>query len=268
MKTRFITGIVGIILLIGVVFSDIFGVVIFLLSILAMREYLFCFKKTQHNPIKSVAYFSTLGLLLLGLKIHIESFVLPLILYGLIIVLSILAVLKSDKYKISDVALTIFGILYIPFLFSFIIMTRNLQNGLYYIWVIFICSCVTDIFAYLVGCSIGKHKLLPSVSPKKTIEGAVGGIMGTLFVILIYGCCLNKYVPAVNVSLVHFAILGLITSVLAQLGDLFASSIKRYVGIKDYGNVLPGHGGILDRLDSIIFIAPIVYCYFRFLGGI
>lgn len=286
MKTRFITGIVGMILLIGSVLNMyVFGLAMFLLSIIAMKEYLDCFKNTVHKPIKSIAYIATFilwpifmftmerSIAILGLGepdyigcIGCETNVLLSIILYLFVVICVLMLLlmlpvvfKSDKYNISDIAITLFGIFYIPFLFSFVILTRFLEQGLYYIGMIFIGACVTDIFAYFVGCSIGKHKLLPKVSPKKTVEGSIGGIIGSVALMVLYGMYLNKYVAGINISLLSFAFLGLMTSIVSQLGDLFASAIKRYVGIKDYGSILPGHGGILDRFDSILLVAPVVY---------
>ena len=271
MKTRIITATVAVSLLIGVLLADakVLGVLMFLLSVVAMHEFIECFKNTNYKPIKSVMYVSTLGLIMVLLKDYIQCNIISLacVLYLLIIVLSFPLVFRNDKYNISDIAITIFGILYIPFLFSFLTLTRDLDNGVYYIWIIFIGACVTDTFAYFVGCGIGRHKLAPRVSPKKTIEGAVGGILGTVVVMFLYGVYLNSHVNTINISILHFIILGLVTSVVAQLGDLFASSIKRYVNVKDYGKILPGHGGILDRFDSIMFIAPIVYLYLKLVGG-
>ena len=272
MKTRIITAIFAIAALICVVLAGdkIFGGVIFLLSIIAMREFLNCFNYTNYKPIKSIAYISTLLPLVVLFKdnIIVDITTIGFVLYITILALSLPIIFKSSKYNIGDIAVTLFGILYIPFLFSFLTLTRELENGLYYIWMIFIGASVTDTFAYFVGCSIGKHKLAPKVSPKKTIEGAIGGLIGAVGVMSLYGMYLNTNVSDINIPIIHFVIIGLIAAVVSQLGDLCASSIKRYVNIKDYGHILPGHGGILDRFDSIIFIAPIVYFYIRILGGI
>ena len=129
---------------------------------------------------------------------------------------------------------------------------NDFQLGKILVWLIFIIAFATDIMAYFTGYLFGKHKLIPKVSPKKTIEGSVGGILGSTI-----GCLLFAYY--FNLSLPIMAVLGLLGSVIAQFGDLFASSIKRYVGIKDYGKLIPGHGGVLDRFDSVILVAPFVY---------
>ncbi|MBP5426461.1 MAG: phosphatidate cytidylyltransferase [Clostridiales bacterium] len=272
MKTRIITALSIVFFLVGVILVDkkALGIVIFLFSIVAMREYIRCFEKMSCKPSKIILYASTALLLVPVLKFSsfkTDSVMLAGGMYVLLLVLAILAVLKNHRYKIIDLAVTVFGILYIPFLFAFVTLIRLMEHGLYYIWIIFIGSCVTDTFAYFVGLSIGKHKLLPEVSPKKTIEGSIGGVIATVLVMLLYG----KYLISVNVmdvSLLYFGILGFVMAIVAQIGDLFASSIKRFVGVKDYGNILPGHGGILDRFDSIMFIAPMIYFYMRFLGGV
>lgn len=272
MKTRIITAIFAIMLLICVVLAGdkVFGGAIFLLSIIAMREYLNCFKNTNYKPIKSIAYISTLILAVLIFKnyLSINMVAMGVLVYITVIALSLPIIFMSDKYNIGDISVTLFGILYVTFLFSFLTLTRQFENGVYYIWMIFIGASVTDTCAYFVGCSLGKHKLAPKVSPKKTIEGSIGGVIGTVLVMTLYGMYLNSHILALNVHVVHFIILGFVTAIVSQLGDLCASSIKRYVKIKDYGNILPGHGGILDRFDSIMFIAPIVYFYFKLIGGI
>ena len=110
----------------------------------------------------------------------------------------------------------------------------------------------SDTCAYFAGYAFGKHKLIPKVSPKKTIEGSIGGILGSTLICLAFGYYFN-------IDLKVIVILGFLGSIVAQVGDLFASSVKRYVGIKDYGKLIPGHGGILDRFDSVILVAPFVY---------
>ena len=124
--------------------------------------------------------------------------------------------------------------------------------GKIYVWLIFIIAFATDTCAYFAGYAFGKHKLIPKVSPKKTIEGSIGGILGSTLICLAFGYYFN-------IDLKVIVILGFLGSIVAQVGDLFASSVKRYVGIKDYGKLIPGHGGILDRFDSVILVAPFVY---------
>ena len=157
------------------------------------------------------------------------------------------------KKNVIDIAITFFSIFYIAISLDFIVLTINsFERGSIYVWTIFIVAFLTDIFAYFAGKLFGKHKLVPKVSPKKTIEGSIGGILGSTI-----GCIVFGYL--FNLDLMAMIVIGSIGSVIAQFGDLFASSIKRYVGIKDYGKLIPGHGGILDRFDSVILVAPFVY---------
>ena len=126
------------------------------------------------------------------------------------------------------------------------------------IWFSLFGGFLSDAFAYFVGIRFGKHKLCPNISPKKSIEGAIGGLVGTAIVFLIYAVVLNNYY---NFDIQYFQIIlfGLVASLFAQIGDLVASSIKRFVGEKDFGSCFPGHGGVLDRIDSVLFVAPIIY---------
>ena len=174
--------------------------------------------------------------------------------YGAFLVTT-LTLLLQGKRTVQDGILTLYGILYVPLLMSYIIRVDLLESPPYVIWVIFIIAFATDTFAYFSGMYLGKHKLCPRVSPKKTIEGSIGGLTGTVI-----ACGVFAYfiVPG---ALVSFMILGAVGSVVAQMGDLSASMIKRWTGIKDFGKIMPGHGGVLDRFDSIIFTAPLVYYY-------
>ncbi len=126
------------------------------------------------------------------------------------------------------------------------------EGGIYYLLLLLNFSSVCDMGAYFVGVTLGKHKLCPNISPKKTVEGAAGGILSSVIVTVILALCFNKSILLPVILTVPFCIIGMI-------GDLFASAIKRAVGLKDYGNLIPGHGGILDRLDSIIMIVPLLF---------
>jgi len=180
--------------------------------------------------------------------------------YAIIFILFLIGIVHilSGKYNVMDFSVTFLGIFYIGLLFDFIILTMdNFVNGNIYVWIIFVIAFATDTFAYFIGSMIGKHKLIPSISPKKTVEGCVGGITGSSITCVAFG-----YIFGLDLTLMFF--LGCVGSVIAQLGDLFASSIKRYAGIKDYGKIIPGHGGILDRFDSVLLVAPFVYNAIKF----
>jgi phosphatidate cytidylyltransferase len=118
----------------------------------------------------------------------------------------------------------------------------------------------TDTFAYFTGKALGKRKLCPAISPAKTIEGSIGGMIGSIILTSALGILLN-WVYNIQIESVHFVAIGLLGGVFSQIGDLTASSIKRYCGLKNYGNIMPGHGGIMDRIDSLLFVLPIVYVY-------
>ena len=131
------------------------------------------------------------------------------------------------------------------------------SDGIYYLLLLLNFSSVCDMGAYFVGSAVGKHKLCPEISPHKTVEGAVGGIVSSIIVTVVLGLCFNKSLAAIALLTVPLCVLGMV-------GDLFASAIKRAAGIKDYGNLIPGHGGIMDRVDSIIMIAPVLYVLISF----
>lgn len=169
-------------------------------------------------------------------------------------------VLLFPKYRCEQPITGFFAFFYAPILLSFIYLTRTLENGFYLVWLVFISSWVSDTCAYLVGRAIGKHKLAPVLSPKKSIEGSAGGILGSALIGALYGLVLSKTgVMEIAYQVLIFAGIGAAGSVISQIGDLAASGIKRDHDIKDYGKLIPGHGGIMDRFDSVIVTAPIIY---------
>lgn len=141
---------------------------------------------------------------------------------------------------------------------SFVFLTRELEHGVYLVWMIFINSWISDTCAYLTGVMAGRHKLAPVLSPKKSVEGSVGGIVGSALAGALFGYYLDAVLGTGQLTLLLAAVGG-VGSVISQIGDLAASAVKRNYDIKDYGNLIPGHGGIMDRFDSVIFTAPITY---------
>jgi phosphatidate cytidylyltransferase len=280
LRVRVASGIVGSILLFFVVWSGqiVLGLFILLVSTIALNEFYLAMENIGCKPIKFVGYLSALYMFLICSKdkliklgINVEFLINPrAVLIGAFLVLLILfcyVVFLHSKYNVSDIAATVFGVWYIVFLISFVILIRNMNNGFYYVWLIFIGAFATDTFAYFTGYFFGKHKLMPEISPKKTVEGSIGGIIGCAVVMGAYGIYLINNGSANGVALYHFVVLGLICGVISQIGDWSASAIKRYVNIKDFGNIMPGHGGALDRFDSILFTAPVVYFYLTGLFG-
>lgn len=175
-------------------------------------------------------------------------------------------VIFYPKYNSNQVSMTIFGFVYVSVMLSYLYQLRVLDNGIYFIWLAFIGAWGSDTCAYVVGMLIGKHKLPSELSPKKSIEGCIGGIVGASLIGFIYATVFKTHLAPIENPQVAFAIIGAASSVLSQIGDLAASAIKRNHSIKDYGKLIPGHGGILDRFDSIIFTAPIVFLLLQVLG--
>ena len=162
------------------------------------------------------------------------------------------------KIKVRAIAAVLFaGFLY-PFLIGSLVRLRAMDGGQFYILVAFLLSMVADSGAYFVGRAMGKHKLAPVISPKKTVEGAIGGALINVLAMMGYTLLLNKCFGFTQVNYLYAAIYGLLGAGASIIGDLTLSVIKRQVKIKDYGNLMPGHGGILDRFDSTMMVAPLV----------
>lgn len=176
---------------------------------------------------------------------------------------------RAEVEKIGlNIAFFICGIVYVSFFFSYLILIRQLplSLGIEYkiggLWIIFILVCVwlCDTLAYFIGVSLGKNKLLPKVSPKKSLEGAIGGVLGAIL-----GAFLSYYLFLNFISIFHLLIISLIIGVFGQIGDFVESSFKRGAGLKESSFIIPGHGGILDRFDSLLFVSPLVYYYIKFI---
>ncbi|MGN0204855.1 MAG: phosphatidate cytidylyltransferase [Coprococcus sp.] len=176
-------------------------------------------------------------------------------------------VFTFPKYKADQIFCAVSGIVYVTVLMSFIYQVRILEDGLYIIPLIFICAWGNDTCAYCVGMLIGRHKMSPKLSPKKSVEGFIGGIAGAVILGCIYGAVFGYCLPSLSVPVRDCGIISGVGALIAVVGDLAASAIKRDKGIKDYGRLIPGHGGILDRFDSILFTAPVVYILAVFLGA-
>ena len=172
---------------------------------------------------------------------------------------------RIGKCKL-DSSIKIFGItLLVAFLFKSIAVVRTMENGIFYLIFAILSGCVTDIFAYLVGRKWGKHKLCPVISPKITIEGSIGGTLATFAILLLLGWMIG-YIASVQVNYPLLILYAVLSSVIGQFGDLSMSAVKRCLGVKDFGNLLPGHGGVLDRFDSLLLIAPFTLLFCRYIG--
>ena len=166
------------------------------------------------------------------------------------------------NYHGREVMASFFSFLYGPVMLSFLYLIREaFVEGKYLVWLVFLCSWGSDTCAYAVGVLIGKHKMTPKLSPKKSVEGAIGGIVGAALLFTLYVYLVEQHFGAAHfgISTVEAAVLGAVGALVSMVGDLAASAIKRDYGIKDYGKLIPGHGGIMDRFDSVIIAAPLVF---------
>ena len=255
----FIVGLALIVLLL-IQNNIITGLMFTLIAIVAMHEYLGAISKVC-KPIKWISYLSC-ALVLLPSFISSQQLTGGLI-YAIPIILLILFahVIATDmKTSFKDMAYTLLGICYVPTFIMFLTMIDKMQNGKILLGYIFIASWGTDVFAYCIGKRFGQHKF-SKVSPKKSIEGCIAGTVGATALALIYTVVLNNNF-SFEYSYFVVGISGIVLSLIGQIGDFSASCIKRYVDIKDYSNLLPGHGGMLDRIDSVLFIAPFAYMLF------
>lgn len=186
------------------------------------------------------------------------EFLFPFVLLLLVLLLAVY-VFTFPKYTDKDVTAIFFGFVYVTILLSYVLRVRSMRAGLFLSFFILISSWGNDVFAYLVGSAIGKHPFSPKVSPKKSVEGFVGGIAGAAVVGYLYALIVSKCAAGMDMNAVYCAVIAALGAIPSVIGDLAASAIKRNNEIKDYGKLIPGHGGILDRFDSVIFTAPIIY---------
>ena len=241
----------------------IVDVAISVIAIFSIHEYFAAVSKVC-KPIKWVGYLSCISIAFIHI-IPYEYINLSAILLSSTITLALFAhvVFSNMKSSIKDIAYTILGIMYITFFSMFLALVDGMEHGGLLIWYVIFAAWGPDTSAYFVGKFMGKHKF-SKVSPKKTIEGCIGGTIGAIIMMLVYTYFINQNMN-MNYSYLYVALIGVILSLIGQLGDFAASSIKRFVDIKDYSELIPGHGGMLDRIDSLIFIAPFAYVIFSIL---
>lgn len=194
----------------------------------------------------------------LNLRSNIISDTVVLLLIAMLLILTGY-VFTFPKYVANQMMAAFFGIVYVGVMFSSVYQTRMLPMGEFLVWMIFLCSWGCDTCAYCIGMLFGKHKMAPVLSPKKSVEGAVGGVLGSMLLTFLYWLVMRQYYEITEKTLVVMLIVAFLGSLISMIGDLTASAIKRNYEVKDYGKLIPGHGGIMDRFDSVIFTAPIVY---------
>ncbi len=263
MKIRIISAFAGLVLLIGVLFlfeTAVLDVVVTALSVIAVYEMINAAGLSKSRPFSAVcagfaAFFSTAYYQSFSSIGGYVEFVFALLV--LIFVLS-----NHKDFKITDAAFAFLFTIMIPKAFSTLLLFRNYGEPVSYFLVLsgLAVAWLNDTCAYFSGYFFGKRKLCPEISPKKTVEGAIGGVFGDVVFCCLLALVFEK-ITGYTVNWISFVIFVPIGAVMAILGDLCASIIKRQFGIKDYGNIMPGHGGIMDRFDSWIFVAPILYLW-------
>lgn len=262
-KTRLISGILLVIAALLTIISGNYVLFVTLLcvSLLGMQE-LYKAMGVHGESTGLLEIIGYLGAILyyVSLLLGFESYGLMTVLVSLILIMFVY-VFTYPKYNAHQIMSAFFGVVYVAVMLSFILLTRNLPDGKFIVWLIFLCSWGCDTCAYCVGMLIGKHKMAPVLSPKKSVEGGIGGVVGAGLLGVIYAA-------AIQGPMVEYAVICGIGALISMVGDLAASAIKRNQGIKDYGKLIPGHGGILDRFDSVIFTAPVIYYLAKIILGI
>ena len=257
-KTRLISGIILLATAITVILlgdNVLFGAVL-VISLVGMTE-LYKILKVEKALLGIVGYLAAIGYYIL-IYFKLDKHLL-LLFIGFLLLLMVLYVITYPKYR-NELDMThIIGLLFVNFILSNIYRVAILEDGAILVWLIFIGAWGSDTCAYAVGMLFGKHKIAPKLSPKKSVEGCIGGVIGAALLGYVYAIILGNKIVGIANPRILFAIIGASASVISQIGDMAASAIKRNYDIKDYGKLIPGHGGILDRFDSIIFTAPIVY---------
>lgn len=262
-KTRLISGIVLVIIALATIISGswILFFTLLAVSLIGMRE-LYKVMKVSDEHVTVLELVGYLGAVLyyIAMKADFGNYGTMAIIISMILILFVY-VFGYPKYHAEQVMAAFFGVVYVAMMLSFIYLTRSLPDGKFLVWLIFLCSWGCDTCAYCVGMLIGKHKMAPVLSPKKSIEGAIGGVAGAALLGVIYAA-------ATQGKMAEYALICAVGALISMVGDLAASAIKRNQNIKDYGKLIPGHGGILDRFDSVIITAPVIYYLAKTILGI
>lgn len=263
---RILTAIIGLAIVLPSMYLGgwFFATVVLVASVLAQIEMYQMFEKGGLSPLKTVGCFLG-GATLLRIVIPFE----PLLVFVLgAILVTMIELFRKQEHQVFNVAATFFGILYPVSFLSFFLELREGVHGMFKNWesfllvlTVFLMVATCDTLAYYAGRAFGKRPLFSRVSPNKTIEGSIVGLLGTILVAVIMKFTVMKFL-----SWTDFTALIIICGIFGQFGDLVESLFKRSVEIKDSGNLLPGHGGFLDRVDSLLFVAPLVYIYFQYMA--
>ena len=263
---RVISALIGAALVIALIFSETvyFNILVCSAGLIAMHELYNSFSEQKKWPVIILGYLFAVvimsSLFIPGFELFGTSKVLYLLMFYIMLV-SICAVIFHEKIKFNDVLTSFFTLVYSVVFVCHLSLIHSMTHGFILIFIPLICAWMTDTFAYIGGMTLGKHKLIPKVSPNKTVEGAVSGVLGCILSSLLFAYIISFF--GFKANLIPLCFISLICSILSQFGDLTASLIKRECGVKDFGNLIPGHGGILDRIDSLIFITPAIYYFLQ-----
>ena len=262
--TRLISGIILVVLAILIVGAG--GSILFIVngavSMIGLFE-LYRVMKIEKTPLGFIGYGTCIAYYGL-LWFEGQQFVTLMCIAALMLLMSVY-VFTFPKYKTEEITIVFFGVFYVAVMLSYLFQVRQMPDGGYLVWLIFLSSWGCDTCAYCVGVLFGKHKLAPVLSPKKSIEGAIGGVAGAAVLGFLYALTFQTQMAGIKNPQLVCALACAIAAVISQIGDLAASAIKRNHQVKDYGHLIPGHGGVLDRFDSMIFTAPAIYFAVTFL---
>lgn len=265
-RTRLLSGIVLVILALILIITgeEVLLASTFLISSIGMYE----LYRVFHIEKSIMAWISYLGVFVFYVNLRL-TFVedAMTIAMGYMILLMFAYVFTYPKFEAKHIMASFFGFFYVGVMLSYVYQIRSLDNGVYLAFLVFICSWGCDTCAYCVGKLIGKHKMSPKLSPKKSIEGAVGGVVGTALLTALYAYIFHLKMGIASQQIILLAVIAAIAGLISMVGDLTASAIKRNYDIKDYGHLIPGHGGIMDRFDSMIITAPIIFYLAKYLLG-
>lgn len=270
-RTRLLSGIllVAIALAVFIAGGSLLALVIFFISVIAYQELTAACKvrgeeMTPSPPVivglaMTLVYYAVIGLAL-ARDITLVYTAIVIVIIAAFLAFLFVYVFTFPKYHANQIMSAMFSFLYGPVMLSFLYLLREgFEDGIYLIWFVFLASWGSDTCAYCVGVLIGKHKMTPKLSPKKSVEGAIGGVLGAAILFALYTHFVINVYSGITLSLPFAAILGAAGALVSMVGDLAASAVKRDHEIKDYGKLIPGHGGIMDRFDSVIVAAPIVF---------
>lgn len=262
-KTRLLSGIVLVILAIALILAggDVLLFATLAISCIGMYE-LYRVFGVEKSVLGGIGYLAAI-VYYCNLKWNFIPEILMLLMVFMIVLMFVF-VFAYPKYHSRQVMAVFFGMFYVAVMLSYVYRLRLLDRGLYLAFLVFLCSWGCDTCAYCVGKLIGKHKMSPKLSPKKSVEGAVGGVVGAALLTALYAYIFRTQMSLGTVQIWILAGIAAVAALISMVGDLTASAIKRNYDIKDYGHLIPGHGGILDRFDSMIITAPILFylaCY-------